>query len=168
MYCVLDLQMFPHFIDDGISILISQFLWNFGVILKSRLSKVLEMHHFQLTIFIFLFIIPRFGTCYSFFREKLIFCALYFSVIARITLSGYCLNAAWIQACRPLEDKTMLFMVVSTSKVWLNKYTLKGHMCFFVTLSFTPHGPVEVERSKVDDSGQAFCHVLDSHSRNTA
>lgn len=160
--------MFPHFIDDRVRAFVSYFPWNFGVILKSRLSKLLELHHFQLTIFIPL--LPSgLSTCSSFITEDSPYSARYFSSTAVITLGGYLINACLTQAWGPQENKTMLCLLLS-SLAWCHSINMCWkHKCNFLWLyPLSSHGPLEVEGSEVDDSGQAFCHVWDSHSRKTA
>jgi hypothetical protein len=79
-----------------------------------------------------------------------------------INTSWYCLNAVCTQVCRLHGNKIMLFAIVSISIVSLNEFKINVFCDLYPSSTY---GPVEEERSKVDDSGQDFCHILDSHSK---
>lgn len=93
IYSVLELQILPPFVEDGVGVSVSYFPWNFRVIFKSRLSNILEMHYFHLTVFVPFFLFSRVWSSSSFFRTDSGYSYLYFSIVAIITLTVYYLNA---------------------------------------------------------------------------
>lgn len=152
------------------------FEWFLNLNCQISKDEPLSVDHF---LFFFFFLSPDLVHAILSSGKDLSYGALYSSVKARITLNGYCLKLVWVQACRTHENKTMLCLWLSPlaqcysiNICWKHKrVSVSFFVCLFLFLwpsPSSPRGPVEVERSKVDDSGRAFCHVLDSHSRKTA